>query len=677
MIYSFNYLAVAMVFLWAPIVVVLFATMPARRAMVVGAVAGWVLLPTVSFDLPGIPAYGKFSAPPIGILFGTILFDPNRLLAFRPRWYDLPMLVWCLCPLATSITNGRGEYPGLSASFHHTIMWFLPYLAGRLYLTDTDSFRELAKGMIVSGICLIPFCLWEAFFKSGFFLWHVYRIGKTESGDTGARPVVFFQTGLELGMWMCTVTLMVWWLRRAGLFKSLWGLPSGSVLLPMLLITSILCKANGAVLLNLAGFLTLWFSTRLRTRLLLLGLLALAPTYYYVRINNLWTGRDAVELIRTYYSENKAISIETRLGQEDFLIKRSQQRLTFGWGLEGNEFRVSDELNDDGTPKVIKFLDSLWIITLATCGLTGLVSMTLVMMMPVLLFVLRFPPKRWDHPDLAVVSVMVLSLNLFLLDCLSNAMINIIYIIIAGGLVNIVPVRIGTRAANRAGEASAPVARLVDGRLIAQAATTMSGHHGEATAECAVGTSDSRERLAVRYQVLGRAYKEHGQLAEAKAAWQHSLDLLTELLAAHPEYPALRRGWCDCANDLAWLLAGAADPTVRDPAGAVALAVKSVEMDPECSTYWNTLGAAHYRAGDFQAAVADLDQATALGDGGTTFDHVFLAMAHARLGHMEDARRWFDLAMIGMEQAPPDHAELHRLRDEAGSLLPAHAAASH
>ncbi len=80
---------------------------------------------------------------------------------------------------------------------------------------------------------------------------------------------------------------------------------------------------------------------------------------------------------------------------------------------------------------------------------------------------------------------------------------------------------------------------------------------------------------------------------------------------------------------------------------------------------------AHYRAGNLRAAIAGLDQATALGNGGTAFDHVFLAMAHARLGNPDDARRWFNLTLIEMEQDPPGHAELCRLCEEASTLLSA------
>src|SRR5262249_59662688 len=50
-------------------------------------------------------------------------------------------------------------------------------------------------------------------------------------------------------------------------------------------------------------------------------------------------------------------------------------------------------------------------------------------------------------------------------------------------------------------------------------------------------------------------------------------------------------------NNLAWLLATCPDAKFRDAAKAVELAKKAVEMAPKEGMIWNTLGAAHYRAG--------------------------------------------------------------------------------
>ena len=163
--------------------------------------------------------------------------------------------------------------------------------------------------------------------------------------------------------------------------------------------------------------------------------------------------------------------------------------------------------------------------------------------------------------------------------------------------------------------------------------------------------------------------KEQGQLTKAKTAWLHALELLTEQTATRSGVPAPYQRWCDCANDLAWFLANAPDPTVRDPEYACSLAAQTTAAYPESTTYWNTLGAASYRAGDLQTAVTALNRATSLSDGGTAFDHLFLAMTHARLGNEDEARRWFAQAQRWMDHRQIDHAELLNLRDEARSMF--------
>jgi tetratricopeptide (TPR) repeat protein len=163
--------------------------------------------------------------------------------------------------------------------------------------------------------------------------------------------------------------------------------------------------------------------------------------------------------------------------------------------------------------------------------------------------------------------------------------------------------------------------------------------------------------------------KDQGRSTEAKAAWVHALELSADRLADRSDLSANHQQWCDCANDLAWFLVTTPDVAVQDSAQALSLATKAAQSYPECGTYWNTLGVVRYRVGDFRAAVVALDRATALGQGGTAFDHYFLAMAHVRLGNQEQARRSFAQATLWMEQHHPGHVELLRLRDEARATL--------
>ena len=118
---------------WIPFCLLLFMVLPPHRAVVVGVVGGWLILPPAGIPIPGFPDYDKIMAPMAGVTLATLIFQPNRLLAFRPRWFDLPALLWCFCPLISSLVNGLGFYDGMSALFSAVIRWTLPYLIGRLY----------------------------------------------------------------------------------------------------------------------------------------------------------------------------------------------------------------------------------------------------------------------------------------------------------------------------------------------------------------------------------------------------------------------------------------------------------------------------------------------------------------------------------------------------------------
>jgi serine/threonine protein kinase/tetratricopeptide (TPR) repeat protein len=127
-------------------------------------------------------------------------------------------------------------------------------------------------------------------------------------------------------------------------------------------------------------------------------------------------------------------------------------------------------------------------------------------------------------------------------------------------------------------------------------------------------------------------------------------------------------------NALAFLLATCPDVKLRDPHRAVELARKAVRLAPQTGNYWMTLGVAHYRAGNWEAAVAALDESVKLRPGGDVMDRLFLAMAHEKLGNHDEARRVYEQAgrWLDMNQAAltKGHAGvLRRLRAEAEGVL--------
>jgi hypothetical protein len=85
--------------------------------------------------------------------------------------------------------------------------------------------------------------------------------------------------------------------------------------------------------------------------------------------------------------------------------------------------------------------------------------------------------------------------------------------------------------------------------------------------------------------------------------------------------------------------------------------------------FWNTLGVALYRVGNWKQAIAALTRSMELRKGGDSFDWAFLAMAHWRNDEPDAARRWYDRAARWMEQNQPQNEELRRFRAEAVELL--------
>jgi WD40 repeat protein/tetratricopeptide (TPR) repeat protein/tRNA A-37 threonylcarbamoyl transferase component Bud32 len=110
-------------------------------------------------------------------------------------------------------------------------------------------------------------------------------------------------------------------------------------------------------------------------------------------------------------------------------------------------------------------------------------------------------------------------------------------------------------------------------------------------------------------------------------------------------------GSAKIANNVAWVC-GYAPDAVEDLPRVVRLAEEVAGRHPKKYATLNTLGAVLYRAGRYEDAVRRLEEAIkAHPRGGAPFDFLFLAMAHQRLGHGEEARRWLARATEWAERA--------------------------
>lgn len=117
---------------WIPTVLFLFKRLPAQQAIVLSFLTAWLFLPVIQYPLPALPDLTKMSATCYSILLATFIYDVGRFRSFKPSWIDLPMLIWCLCPIASAITNGLELYDGISVASEQIVTWGLPYFFGKI-----------------------------------------------------------------------------------------------------------------------------------------------------------------------------------------------------------------------------------------------------------------------------------------------------------------------------------------------------------------------------------------------------------------------------------------------------------------------------------------------------------------------------------------------------------------
>jgi len=172
------------------------------------------------------------------------------------------------------------------------------------------------------------------------------------------------------------------------------------------------------------------------------------------------------------------------------------------------------------------------------------------------------------------------------------------------------------------------------------------------------------ESKAVAIQPAKAIYWNMLGIAHNRAEnWKDSIDALKKAVELDSKNAQLN-------NNLALYLAISPDTQLRDPKYARELAKNAVALTPEDGSFWNTLGIADYRAGDWKHAIEALKKSDELYKGDrASFNAFFLAMAHWRLDEKEEARRCYDRAVAWMEKNTPEDKRLKRFRAEAMELL--------
>ncbi|MDM8524530.1 hypothetical protein QUF80_14265 [Desulfococcaceae bacterium HSG8] len=427
-----NFLCLMILGGWPLIVLIFFKMQKPRQAMITTFWGAVMFLPMDNLsNFTPLIDYHKLSAASLGAFLGAALFDRERLMSYSFHPVDIPIFICCGCGFVTSVLNGIGAYDGFNVVVNTSLMWGVPYFIGRFYFSDPDGLKLLCRAIFIGGLIYIPFILYELKMSPNLH-WMVWGYAQHSFLQTlrggGYRPMVFMQHGIMVGMWTAMASLTAIWCVYAKTFSGkMRGIPVG-LLVFIVSIATIACKSTAATGWLAIGIVFLFVSTKMKTTFFICLLLAIPPAYMITRGSEYWDGQNLVTLISDTIGEERAQSLDFRFQNENILVEKAMERPVFGWG-GWDRSRVFNEEGED-----ISVTDGFWIIILGTKGFVGLLSTTLVMMLPMILLVLKCPPSLWKRPEYAPVAVLPLIVLLFTVDCLLNFMMNPIYIIFAGGV---------------------------------------------------------------------------------------------------------------------------------------------------------------------------------------------------------------------------------------------------
>jgi tetratricopeptide (TPR) repeat protein len=135
---------------------------------------------------------------------------------------------------------------------------------------------------------------------------------------------------------------------------------------------------------------------------------------------------------------------------------------------------------------------------------------------------------------------------------------------------------------------------------------------------------------------IANGLRREGRLGDAVVEYRRALEL--------------RPHWSRAANNLAWVLATAPDPSLRDPAAAIRLAEPLARRDPPDPNHLDTLAAAYAAGGRFDAAVRAAERAARAADGAGL--PAVARAARANLARYRAGQRVVDPGSPGARAAP-------------------------
>ncbi len=387
------------------------------RGVLAAIIIGWLFLPPVrGINLPGLPVFTKEYSVPYAVLLGVILSDSARLFSFRPKLIDLPILIFILSPLPSSITNGLGAYDGMAAVYANIFNFGVPYYMGRIYIRTPNDVKTVANWIVIAGLIAAPLALWEVRMSpqlnAQIYGYHAADFHMSNRLG-GYRPMLFMRHGLEVGLWLATAGAVAVWLwittKRQTRILGFSIQPLGAILL----VSTVVSRSLGSIILLGGTTACALFVRTTGLRLAMIAMILTPSIYLSVRITDVWSPDQFTSIIRSI-DERRAMSFESRLEQEIIYSQHALKKPMFGWGGYGR-YRPINERGE------VDAVDGLTTIIFGENGLVGLSSFLAMIALPSLLMVIRVPKKALTTQLWAPALAIMLGVSIFSIDMMFNA----------------------------------------------------------------------------------------------------------------------------------------------------------------------------------------------------------------------------------------------------------------
>jgi serine/threonine protein kinase/tetratricopeptide (TPR) repeat protein len=142
----------------------------------------------------------------------------------------------------------------------------------------------------------------------------------------------------------------------------------------------------------------------------------------------------------------------------------------------------------------------------------------------------------------------------------------------------------------------------------------------------------------------------------AQQAYQKAAGVLETLVESGPDQPESRRLLAHNLALLAWCHCAGPDSNGDDPPLALRLAQRAVKLDGTLKDHnaWThqALGMALCRTGDWTGGLRELETSMKHDAGGDGWQWIVVSLAHARLGHADEAQQWYERAVAWAKENP-------------------------